>query len=80
MNNKNSSLKNLVLKSHDSERVTRAISKGELVEEGYSNLSLNTYQNDAARLWNKATDNIKNCTSLTSAKKLIKIFVSTLPI
>ena len=39
MNNKNSSLKNLVLKSRDSERVTRIISIGKLVEEGYSNLS-----------------------------------------
>ena len=80
MNNKKSSLKNLVIKSFDSERVMRSVSKGELIEEGSSILSKNTFQNDSARLWNKSTNNIKESESIYSAKKLIKVFVKTLPI
>ena len=39
-----------------------------------------TFYSDAARLWNKAPDPIKNSKTLYGAKKEIKKFVLTLPI
>ena len=35
---------------------------------------------DAARLWNRAPDSIKNCKSIYKAKVEIKKFIGTLPI
>ena len=39
-----------------------------------------TFLNDGIRLWNNAPLELKNSTSIYSAKKLIKSFVKTLPI
>ena len=39
-----------------------------------------TFINDAAHVWNNAPVAIKNCKSLNSVKKQIKIYVCTLPI
>ena len=44
------------------------------------NVLCSTFMSDAARLWNKAPDAIKNSTSLFQAKINIRTYVSTLPI
>ena len=80
LNGKSSSLNNLKMKTLTSNRITRSITNGELMEEGLSNKALNTYQNDASRLWNRAPISIKSCGSLSLAKKAIKEFVKCLPI
>ena len=54
--------------------------KPEIVIKGSSMLQSQTFVNDAANLWNIAPLTIKNCTSLGSAKKQIKIFVRSLPL
>ena len=61
-------------------RSSRAMSNGNLKETGVSTLAKSTFINDSTRLWNRAPNVIKNCTSLYSAKKEIKKFVKTLPI
>ena len=60
--------------------VTRAASAGALLEKGFSQISSKTFKNDAIRVWNKCPNSIKECTSIYSAKKSIKEFVSTLPV
>ena len=40
-------------------RLTRAISRGDLVTLGSSQLSQSTFINDASRFWNKAPSNLK---------------------
>ena len=80
LNGKSSSLNHLKTKTLASNRMTRSITNGELMEEGLSNKALNTYQNDASRLWNRAPISIKSCGSLSLAKKAIKKFVKCLPI
>ena len=58
---------------------TRATTFGKLIEKGFSNLTKDTSINDATRLWNIAPNQIKQSTSVYSAKKSIKDFVKTLP-
>ena len=60
--------------------VTRAASTGALIVQGFSHISSKTFKNDAIRVWNKCPLNIKECVSIYTAKKLIKEFVSTLPV
>ena len=50
-------------------RSTRAITRGDLVLTGHSVKTQSTFTYDAAKLWNKAPNNIKNCKTLFSAKK-----------
>ena len=59
---------------------TRARSSGQLKESKITHKSEKTFINDAVHIWNLAPTEIKNSTSLYSAKKVIKTFVSTLPI
>ena len=61
-------------------RVTRGVTNGKLVEEGSSNLVLNSFIGDATRLWNRAPEELKSSKTLYSAKTEIKKFVATLPI
>ena len=61
-------------------RITRGVTNGKIVEEGSSNLMVNSFIGDATRLWNKAPDVIKSSSTLFSTKSEIKKFVSTLPI
>ena len=51
-----------------------------LLEPGLTNTLCSTFMSDAARLWNRAPDDIKNCISLFAAKNHIRTYVSTLPI
>ena len=39
-----------------------------------------TFYNDAARVWNGAPNNIKDCKTIFTVKKHIKTFVQTLPV
>ena len=61
-------------------RTTRGVTTGKLIEEGSSNLMVNSFIGDATRLWNKAPLAIKTTQSLFSAKTEIKKFVASLPI
>ena len=52
----------------------------DIVIKGHSKLQSKTFINDAANIWNKAPSAIKECKTLNSVKKQIKIFIQTLPI
>ena len=60
--------------------VTRAAFNGVLIEKGFSSISSKTFQNDAARIWNKCPQKIKECTSKYTVKRSIKEYVMSLPI
>ena len=59
---------------------TRSIQKESLIVVGKGLKLQSTFYSDAARLWNKLLNAIKNSKSLFSAKKEIKKFIWTLPI
>ena len=59
---------------------TRVVSLGQLKEGKLSNASQRTFLNVAMHIWNKTQINTKDSVSLYTAKKVIKTFVSTLPI
>ena len=61
-------------------RASRATSRGDMVVQGSSNQSQNTFLNDAMKAWNKAPPSIRNCNSLHTLKKEVKKYVSNLPI
>ena len=62
------------------DRRTRAADENHLhVENGCSILN-STFMTDAARIWNQALENIKNCTTLYLVKENIKAYVPNLPI
>ena len=73
-------LKIKVKTSMEGVRSTRSVMSGSIVEQGKSTVCFETFKNDAARAWNKAPNEIKECKSLYSVKKCIRKFVSTLPI
>ena len=54
--------------------------KPELVIKGKSYIQSQTFINDAANVWNKAPTVLKECKSLSSVKKQIRIYIKTLPI
>ena len=58
----------------------KSINKPELIITGRTNIQSMTFINDAAKVWNNAPSVIKECTSMSSVKKLIKTFTKTLPI
>ena len=58
----------------------RGAHRGDLVIEASTVKSQATFLNDAFKLWNAASNEIKNSKSLAIAKKEIKKFVKTLPI
>ena len=57
---------------------TRAITKGEVVEQGSSTLGLATFFGDASRAWNRSLSTLKDITTVTMAKKAIKKLVKEL--
>ena len=59
---------------------TRASASGNLLVNGNSTITQETFINDATKAWNKAPASIKESKSQSSAKKHIKDFVKTLPI
>ena len=66
--------------ANDDRATTRAVTNGNLVEEGVTIASKNTFYNDAIKAWNIAPLAIKSCKSIWSAKSEIKKYVKTLPI
>ena len=54
--------------------------KPELVINGRTHLQSLTFINDAANVWNNAPCVIKECISLSSVKKQIKIYISSWPV
>ena len=58
----------------------KASNKPEIVIKGHSKIQSNTFIDDAAQLWNNAPSAIKNCKTISSAKKQIKIYIKTLPL
>ena len=59
---------------------TRAVTHGDLIEIGKSELVQSTYVSDTCKAWNKVPQSIKDCKTLWAAKKAIKRFVADLPI
>ena len=64
----------------DGSRVTRSTNKLTIIESLQTCQSSTSFLNDAARIWNKAPEALKECTSIYSAKKQIKSFASSIPI
>ena len=59
---------------------TRSIQNELLTEPGSSMKTKATFISDAAWVWNRALDSIKNCKSFYKVKVEIKKFIGTLPI
>ena len=51
-----------------------------LKDTGTSKIQSASFYNDAARVWNQAPIQIKNCLSLSAVKRETKKYVKTLPI
>ena len=66
--------------TQEDERQTRATEAKRIPESARSTLSQLTFNNDAKKIWNLAPINIKESTSLKSAKSAIKKFVARLTI
>ena len=58
----------------------KSSNKPDLVITGQSKLQMQSFINDAARIWNLAPASIKDCKSIGTVKYCIKSFVKTLPI
>ena len=48
--------------------------------KGKTCIQSQTFINDAAKIWNNAPSDIKECKSIYAAKKQIKIYIQSLPI
>ena len=66
-------------KVNQNERGSRSVSQGTLKMTASTVITQNTFINDCKKVWNLSSIDIKNCKSLYTAKKAIKIFVNTLP-
>ena len=66
--------------SHGNPCVTRAVTKGDLVEPGKSEIVQSTYLSDASKARNNFPETVKTSKTLWSAKQAIRKFVETLPI
>ena len=67
--------------NHDNQLcVTRSVTQGDLKEFGKTGMVQSSFLSDASKAWNACPIEIKNSSSLWSAKKSIMKFVETLPI
>ena len=73
-------IKTLVIQRGSEAVSTRAMTAGVLEEVKITNSSEKTFLNDAIHIWNQSSVAIKDCVSISSAKKAIKAFVVTLPV
>ena len=73
-------IKTLVIQRGSEAVSTRAMTAGVLEEVKITNSSEKTFLNDAIHIWNRSSVAIKDCVSISSAKKAIKAFVVTLPV
>ena len=76
----NNPLKIEKVKQGESSCQTRSVANEDLKEFGKSDRVQSTFLSDASKIWNKCPKNIKECETIWSAKKAIKIFVTALPI
>ena len=58
----------------------KSSNKPDLIIKGKSKTQEQTFYNDAARVWNAAPNNIRDCKTIVAVKKHIKTFVKTLPV
>ena len=58
----------------------KSSNKPDLITNGTSRTQTNTFYNDAANLWNAAPKKIKECNTVFTVKKQIKLHVKTLPL
>jgi len=63
-----------------STRATRSQGKGDLLMPMGNRTLTNGFRYQAAKIWNAAPVNVRNAASISTAKKLIKEFVRTLPV
>ena len=70
------------IKRHDviSRAGLKSSNKLELMIKGTSCLQSQTFYNDAAKVWNGVPNDIKECKTLSAAKKRIRSNIQTLPI
>ena len=57
----------------ETERALRSRRENNLMEKGRSKSCRATYINDGVRVWNKASESVKLCKTLHSAKKQINV-------
>ena len=67
-------------RDHQKRSGLKTSNKPELITNGKSRIQENTFYNDAAHLWNVASKSIKDCKTVSAAKKQIKILVKTFPL
>ena len=77
---KDNILKLVKVQSYEQGSRTRSGTALKLTEKRTTVVSSKTFLNDAIKLWNLASNDIKNCETLYAAKKAIKSFAKTLPI
>ena len=80
MNEPNHPLKIRKITNDNVNCTTRAVTKGDVIECGKTELVQSTFLSDASKAWNNCTHEIKTSVTLWSAKKAIRKFVETLPI
>ena len=56
------------------------MTRGDLVLTAHSVKTQSSFTYDAAKLWNNAPNNIKNCKTLFSAKKEIRKYAQSFPV
>ena len=67
-------------RDHQKRTGLKTSNKPELITSGKTRIQENTFFNDAAHLWNTAPKSIKDCKTVSAAKKQIKLFVKMLPL
>ena len=65
--------------TNDSAMISRSKIEGKLLIKHDSDNLKSTFKNNGIKVWNSAPDNVKNCKSLFTAKKLIRAFAISLP-
>ena len=55
--------------ANDGRATTRAVTSGNLMEDGATTLAQNTFYNDATKAWNLAPMDVKTCKNIWSAPK-----------
>ena len=61
-------------------RVTRSTNNVTIHEKKHSSFTATTFSSDAAKVWNLTPLYLRECKTIHSFKKQIKLFVSTIPL
>ena len=62
------------------DRIVRPYTTRLWKEDGRTNLARESFTRSAAKIWNQAPQTLKDCKTLSMAKKAIKIYCQTLPV